>query len=128
MKAWSIIGVCCLFGQWGCVGTTGGELFEVEAYAAGASDADGSLRFGNSLGYDIRLEEARLFVGGFYLNRSRPASVSSDTSCTLAGIYVAQVLTGRDIDLLSSEPQAFPDGGFATSEPALSGEVWLARG
>ncbi|RYZ06249.1 MAG: hypothetical protein EOO73_16405 [Myxococcales bacterium] len=129
MKAWTMLGIACsLLAQAGCVGTTGGELFELQAYAAGAGDADGSLRFSNSQGYDVRLDEARLFVGGFYLNRSRPASVSSDTSCTLAGIYVAEVLGGREIDLLSAEPQPFPAGGFATSEPALSGEVWLARG
>ncbi|MDF3065318.1 MAG: hypothetical protein K0R38_919 [Polyangiaceae bacterium] len=129
MKVWTALGVgCLLLGQVGCVGTTGGELFELEAYGAGASDADGSLRFSNGRGYDVQLDEARLFVGGLYLNRSRPASVSSDTSCTLAGIYVAQVLSGREIDLLSATPQPFPAGGFATSEPALSGEVWLARG
>lgn len=112
----------------GCVGTTGGDLFEIEAYAAGAADGDGSLRFRNSRDYQVTLDEARLFVGGLYLNRSRPTSVSSDTSCTLAGIYVAQVLSGREIDLLSPTPQPFPSTGFATSEPALSGEVWLTRG
>src|SRR5215217_3059399 len=125
MKAWTLLVAYGLVWQVGCVGSTGGELLELEAYAAGASDADAGLRFASSLGYDVRLDEARLFVGGLYLNRSRPASVSSDTSCTLAGIYVAQVLSGREVDLLSAEPQAFPSRGFATSEPALSGEVWL---
>lgn len=128
MNAWKVLVAFGLLGPLGCVGTTGGELFELEAYAAGASDADGGLRFSNSQGYDVQLDEARLFVGGFYLNRSRPASVSSDTSCTLAGIYVAQVLSGREVDLLSADPQPFPSPGFATSEPALSGEVWLSRG
>jgi hypothetical protein len=129
MKACKALGIgCWLLAQAGCVGTTGGELLELEAYAAGASDVDGSLRFSNSRGYDVQLDEARLFVGGFYLNRSRSASVSSDTSCTLAGVYVAQVLSGREIDLLSAEPQPFPASGFVTSELALSGEVWLSRG
>jgi hypothetical protein len=113
----------------GCVGTTGGELFELSASAAGPErEANGSLRFENSLGYRVELDEARLFVGGLYLNRSRPTSVSSDTSCSLPGIYVAEVLGGREIDLLSPEPQAFPQPGFATSDAALTGEVWLHQG
>jgi hypothetical protein len=128
MKPTAMLCSCLLLAPLGCVGTTGGELFELQAYAAGTTDADGSLEFTNSQGYDVRLDEARLFVGGLYLNRSRPASVSSDTSCTLAGIYVAQVLGGRELDLLSAAPQAFPTSGFTTSEPALSGEVWLSRG
>jgi len=111
-----------------CLGTTGGELVELRAYAAGTSDANGQLTFRSSLGYQVTLTEARLFVGGLYLNRSRQTSVSSDTSCTLPGIYVAEVLSGLDVDLLSSRPQPFPAPGFATTEPALTGEVWLTRG
>lgn len=111
-----------------CVGTTGGDLVELQAYAAGPADADGSLRFETSLGYRVELTEARLFVGGIYLNRARPTSVSSDTSCSLPGIYVAEVLDGREVDLLSSEPQPFPGSGSATSERALTGEVWLSSG
>jgi hypothetical protein len=118
--------VCCL--DVGCVGTTGGDLVELDAYAAGPTDASARLSFKNSLGYRVRLTEARIFVGGVYLNRSRPTSVSSDTSCSLAGIYVAEVLGGREIDLLSPEPQAFPTRGFATTEPSLTGEVWLSQG
>jgi len=115
----------------GCVGTTGGELLELEAYAAGPLGAGAtgeSLRFTTSRGYDVELSMARLFVGGIYLNRSRPTSVSSDTSCTLAGTYVAEALSGLDVDLLSAQPQRFPEVGFATSERALTGEVWLSRG
>jgi hypothetical protein len=111
-----------------CVGTTGGELLEISAYAAGPEDAEGSLSFENSLGYRVELREARLFVGGVYLNRSRPSSVASDTSCSLPGIYVAEVLSGRELDLLSPVPQAFPARGFATTERALTGEVWLHQG
>lgn len=116
------------FAALGCVGTTGGELFELQAYAAGPDDAAPSLEFQNSLGYRVELREARLFVGGVYLNRSRATSVSSDTSCSLAGIYVAQVLSGREVDLLSPSPQVFPSLGFATTERAQTGEVWLSRG
>lgn len=113
----------------GCVGTTGGDLLELEAAAAGPADASGSsLSFENGHGYQVELTKARIFVGGLYLNQARPTSVSSDTSCTLAGIYVAEVLTGREVDLLSPEPQVFPQRGFATSEHALTGEVWLTDG
>ena len=112
----------------GCVGTTGGELLELEAYAAGPPDAQAELSFRTGLGYAVTLQEARIFVGGLYLNRSRPTSVASDTSCTLPGIYVAEVLHGREVDLLSPTPQAFPETGFATTDQALTGEVWLSQG
>ena len=113
----------------GCVGTTGGELFELSASAAGPErETSGSLSFENSLGYAVELDEARLFVGGLYLNRSRPTSVAADTSCSLPGIYVAEVLGGREVDLLSPQPQPFPQPGFATSDPAATAEIWLHEG
>lgn len=112
----------------GCVGTTGGDLLELEAAVAGPSDANGSLSFENGHGYQVELMKARIFVGGLYLNQARPTSVSSDTSCTLPGIYVAEFLTGREVDLLSAQPQVLPQPGFATSEHALTGEVWLTEG
>jgi hypothetical protein len=112
-----------------CVGTTGGDLLELEAAAAGPPDATGgALAFRSSLGYRIELTKSRLFVGGIFLNRARPTSVSSDTSCTLAGTYVAELLSGREVDLLSPEPQPFPARGFATSERAQTAEVWLTAG
>jgi hypothetical protein len=111
-----------------CVGTTGGDLLELRAYAAGPADAAPGLTFRSSLGYQVELTEARIFVGGIYLNRSRTTSVAADTSCTLAGIYVAEILGGREIDLLSPAPQPFPDLGYATTEHALTGEVWLTQG
>jgi hypothetical protein len=112
----------------GCVGSAGGELFELPAYAAGALDAGPSVSFTNSLGYEISLTRASLYVGGVYLNRSRPTSVGADTSCTLSGTYVMEVLGGREVDLLSPAPQPFPQGGVATSDRALSAEVWLSDG
>lgn len=111
-----------------CVGTTGGELRELRAYAAGPADPENARHFSTSLGYEVTLEQASVLVGGVYLNRSRPVSVSSDTSCSLPGIYVAEVLGGLEVDLLSGAPQAFPSLGFATSERALTGEVWLTNG
>lgn len=129
MKRRAFVGGLLASAAGGCVGTAGGELLELHAAAAGPRDArGGTLALVNGLGYRITLEEARIFVGGVYLNRARPTSVASDTSCTLSGIYVAQLLTGREIDLLSPEPQPFPEPGFATNERALTGEVWLTSG
>ena len=125
----SLVTLCLGLLLGGCVGTTGGELLELEAFAAGPPDATAAgLRFESSLGYQVELSQAQLYVGGIYLNRSRQTSVASDTSCTLAGIYVAEVLDGLEVDLLSAEPQPFPSPGFATSELALTGEVWLSQG
>ncbi len=127
MKSCELIAAVALcFTYLGCVGTTGGELFEIESYAAGVDEA--ALPFVNSRGYRVTLSEARVFVGGVYLNRSRPASVAADTSCTLAGVYVAEAQGGAEIDLLSPQPQQLPGRGVATNERALSGEVWLTRG
>ncbi len=125
----ALLGSCCLAP--GCVGSAGGELLEFEAYAAGPAEAgttEHRLLFTTNRGYEVELVDARLFVGGVYLNRSRPTSVSSDTSCFLAGIYVAEVTGGFEVDLLSATPQPFPERGYASTEPALTGEVWLSHG
>jgi hypothetical protein len=123
-----LAGACAALSS-SCVGTTGGDLLELQAFGAGPSDAGNtSLRFTSSRGYVIELDRARIYVGGVYLNRARQTSVSSDTSCSLAGIYAAEVLAGLELDLLSPEPQAFPSLGFATTERALTGEVWLTNG
>lgn len=121
----SAIALLLALASFGCVGGTGGDLLTLDAYAAGPVDADGSLRFQSGRGYQVELTEARIFVGGVYLNQAQPTSVSSETSCGLAGIYVAQVLGGREIDLLSAEHQAFPSPAFSTTERAQTGEVWL---
>lgn len=113
----------------GCVGTTGGELLEFDAYAAGPESADGaSYSFVNGRGYSVRLTRARVHVGAIYLNRSVQTSVGSETSCTLSGVYVAQVTSGLDVDALSGELQRFPSIGAATTDRALTGEVWLTGG
>lgn len=130
--------LCCAFASssllalllaTGCVGTTGGDVISFEATASGAAaDADGSYRFESGRGYQVTLSRAELFVGAMYLNRSRPTAVTSDTSCTLAGIYVAEVTSGRTIDALDPTPQPFPVLGTATTDRALTGELWLSGG
>ena len=114
----------------GCVGTTGGELFELETFASGpASVIDGEpYGFVNGRGFYVTLDQARLHVGAMYLNRTRSVSVSSDTSCILPGIYVTEVTSGLDLNLLSPALQAFPGRAVSSDDTALAGEVWLSAG
>jgi len=110
----------------GCVGSTGGDLFEFDAYARGHADA--TAPFVNGKGYTVTLARAHVRLGGVYLNRAVPTSVSSNTSCTLAGVYVAEVTSPLEVDALSPEPQPFPARGEATADVARTGEVWLTGG
>jgi len=114
----------------GCVGNAGGDLFEFEAYGKGPDDAifGEPYRFTTGRDYQVQLDRAVLHVGALYLNRAQQTSVGSDTSCTLPGIYSAEVTTGRDLDLLSSEQQPFPELGHGTDDTARTGEVWLTGG
>jgi hypothetical protein len=109
-----------------CVGSTGGDLFPLAATARGAPASGES--FVNGKGYRVTLTRADVLVGALYLNRTLPTSVSSGTSCTLNGVYVAEVPGPVVVDALSSEPQPFPSVGEATADRALTGEVWLTSG
>jgi hypothetical protein len=114
----------------GCVGSTGSELVTFHAAAAGPKDAvlGSPLTFTTPRGFHVVLTRARVHVGAIYLNQSVPVSGSQATSCTLPGIYVAEVTEGVDVDALSPEPQPFPSDGRGTSEHAAAGEVWLTTG
>lgn len=114
----------------GCLGSTGGELIDFDAFAAGPERAVAGepYVFENQRGYRVSLEEARLHIGAVYLNRSSPTSVAQDTSCYLAGMYIAEVAGGLDLDVLDPEPQPFSVEGFATTERATTAEVWLTGG
>ncbi len=113
-----------------CVGSTGGDLLSFRAFAAGPPDAvaGSPYAFTSSRGFAITLTRAKLHVGAVYLNRARPTSVSSETACTLAGIYVAQVSGPADVDVLDPSLQPFSVEGFATTDFAPTGEVWLMGG
>jgi hypothetical protein len=126
--AW-VVGVVAISAG-GCLGSTGGELLTFDAFAGGPTDAvaGAPYDFVSGRGYRVSLTTAKLHVGAVYLNRAKPTSVSSDTSCTLQGIYVAEVPGGVDIDLLSPELTKFSVPGFATSDTAQTGEVWLMGG
>jgi hypothetical protein len=118
-------GVACV----ACVGTTGSDLVTFSAYAAGPAFADQQpMTFTNGLGWTITLTKAKLHVGAVYLNRSVPVSGGQERSCFLPGVYVAEVLTGVDVDVLSATPQRFPSLGNGTEDHAVTGEVWLTGG
>ncbi len=114
----------------GCVGTTGGEIVTFEAFAAGPEGlrAGDPYAFTTARGYDVTLTRARLFVGAVYLNATVPTSVSQDTSCFLAGTYVAEVPGGLDVDVLDGALQPFPVAGSGTTTRATAAEIWLSGG
>ena len=113
-----------------CVGTTGDQVVDFEAAASGPADATSGepLSFDASRGWRVTLTLARLHVGALYLADAMPVSGAQASSCILPGNYVAQVVQGREIDLLSSEPQAFPTLGRGTTLEARAGQVWLTAG
>lgn len=117
-----------------CVGTTGGEVVDFDAAAAGPKDAvlGEPLSFSNELtsgdSWNVVLTKATLHVGAVYLGQSMPVSGAQNTSCLLPGTYVAQVTSGIDVDLLSPEPQRFPTRGHGTTLDARVGQVWLTHG
>ena len=112
-----------------CTGTTGSELVSFRAFGSGPADAPaGGLTFVNGEGWSITLTRARVHIGALYLNRSVPISGGQERECFLPGIYVAQVLSGADIDALSPALQPFPEAGSGTADHAATGEVWLTGG
>ncbi|HEX5097886.1 MAG TPA: hypothetical protein VFV94_00225 [Polyangiaceae bacterium] len=111
-----------------CVGTTGGDTFSFEAFGRGAGTGTVDNPSVTGLGYTLALTRANVHVGALYLTRAARASVSSDTSCMLPGVYVAEVPFALELDALSTERQPFPALGQATAELAQAGEVWLTGG
>ncbi len=110
-----------------CVGTTGDQVVDFEAVASGPSDAVSGepLTFEGSRGWQVTLTTASLHIGALYLAEAMPVSGAQATSCILPGSYVAQVVEGREIDLLSPEAQAFPALGRGNTLAARAGQVWL---
>ena len=110
-----------------CSGTTGGEVIAFRAAASGLvtwprRSSRRTIAGGRSA------TAATLHVGAIYLNQTVKVSGAQGTGCILPGTYVAQVTTGRDVDLLSPEPQPFPALGEGNTLPALAGQVWLTGG
>lgn len=98
------------------------------AVAAGPADATSPFVFQSDNGYAVSLTQARLHIGAVYLNESAPISVAQETSCLLPGLYVAEVTSSVDVDLLSPEPVFFPELGRGNTHHAVTGEVWLSGG
>lgn len=122
---------CALAVVWSsCLGSAGGESFDFHGYAAGPADAVEGMPyvFRSGRGFDVTLTRADLWIGAVYLNRSVSASGVTDTTCTLAGVYVAELTTGTLVDALSPKLQAFPEPGATTTERASTAEIWLSGG
>lgn len=113
-----------------CIGTTGGDVVDFPVAAAGPVDATAGQPFelDTDRGWHVVLTKANLHIGAVYLGSSQPVSGAQNASCILPGTYVAQVTTGRDVDLLSPVPQRFPSLGHGTTLNALVGQVWLTGG
>ncbi len=116
-------------GSASCLSSTGGSRFAFDAFVGGPEGAsDGEYTFENDRGFEVTLTTARLHVGAIYLNESLPTSVASDTSCALAGIYVAEVHAGIDVDVLDPALVELPQQGASTNDHAQTAEVWLSSG
>jgi hypothetical protein len=123
-----VVVACAGLGLAACVGTTGGDVVEFPAAAAGPRDANGRIELTNDRGWHVVLTRATLHVGAVYLSANQPVSGAQTTGCVLPGSYVAEVTTGADVDLLSAAPQRFPALGHGTTLAALVGQVWLTTG
>ena len=126
---------CCvlaLFCVPACVGTTGGQVIDFDAAAAGPKDTNGELTFEieltNGTRWNVDLTKAALHVGALYLDDSLPVSGAQNTACILPGTYVAEVTTGLDVNLLSSTPQLFTSRGHGTTLGVQAAQVWLTHG
>ncbi len=136
----AIFSICVVLASFACVGTTGGELLDFSAAAAGAEDATSPLAFDETTiaghAWHVTLTQATLHIGAVYLDQSLPVSGAGDTTCILPSIYTAEVLgtasdggaNGLDVDLLSSAPQSFPSLGHGTTTQSLAAQVWLTGG
>ncbi len=106
-------------------GTTGSGLVEFTAYGAGPIGVSVGDERVNDLGYIVQLDAAYLRVGGLYVNQNVPLAGAQEQPCVLPGLYVAEVTTGREIDLLDDRRQEFPEPGVGLEERGRTGEVWL---
>ena len=113
-----------------CGGTTGGEVVDFRAAAAGPEHARAGepYAFATDRGWEVTLTRADLHIGALYLVQAIPVSGGQTTACVLPSTYVAEVTTGRDIDLLDGTPQPFPAAGRGTTERARAAQVWLTGG
>lgn len=123
------LGALCCVASVACVGSTGSDLVTFTGAVHGPEvDATGAYSFSTPRGYDVTLTKAKMHVGAVYLNRSVPQVGIQETSCVLPGIYVGEITTGVDVDLLSGKPTEFPVSGDGTADRARVAEIWLNGG
>jgi hypothetical protein len=110
-----------------CNGTTGDLLVTFPAYAAGAQGAGEAFTVN---GYTIQLTYAHMYIGAVYVNEAPAGSggTFNTPACISQGVYCAQVPGGLDVDLLSTERQAFPVQGNGSADLGLSWELYLTQG
>ncbi|MDP9035006.1 MAG: hypothetical protein M3O50_09370 [Myxococcota bacterium] len=111
-----------------CVGTTGGGLVKLTAYASGPPDATSPLAFDTRTGFHVSLRTASMHIGAVYLTTTPQNVGSGSTSCIEPGQYIAEVPGGADVDLLSSVAKPFAVQGDGSVGLARTGEVWLTGG
>ncbi|MBI5532150.1 MAG: hypothetical protein HY898_05525 [Deltaproteobacteria bacterium] len=113
-----------------CSGATEGRLVTFSAAAAGPADAvqGQPYELTSGRGYHVVLTRARLHIGAAYLNQSAPSAAAPSQPCELPGAYVAQILTGVDVDVLSPLPQPFGSPGSGIASHAVAAEIVLTGG
>lgn len=116
-----------------CNGTTGDQLITFSAFAAGASGADKPFTTGpydtsGNPTYSVQLLRASMHIGALYFDESPPSTGFDTPECITPDIYAAQVPGGIDVNLLSTNPQAFSVGGNGSADDALSWDLWLTNG
>ena len=109
-----------------CGGSTGGTRVTFAAFASGPVDATPALTFETRAGYRVQLDQAQLHIGALYFNEGQPVAGAQETGCVLQSTYVAQVLGGCDVDLLSPNAVPFAVSGSGLSRPAATAQVWFA--
>jgi len=110
-----------------CNGTTGDLLVTFPAYASGVPGASAPFSVN---GYTIQLTYAHMYIGAVYVDEA-PASSGgtfNTPACISQGVYCAEVTTGLDVDLLSTEQQPFPVPGSGSADLGLSWELYLTSG
>ncbi|MEI9936631.1 MAG: hypothetical protein WDO69_05345 [Pseudomonadota bacterium] len=107
---------------------TGGQLVTFQAFASGVADANGSLDFDTGAGFHVQLTEAAMHIGAVYFRLGQANPGDANASCVGDTTYGLQVPGAVDVDVLSSERQAFLVTGNATSDLDQSAEIWLVDG
>lgn len=123
-----------------CVGTTGGEKFEFDAYIGGIDRAmDFPYKIVNEYDWEVTLTQADITIGPLYLSTGTPLGgvtsswrwwslvrmAHADESHLGGGRIVGEVLGQIRFSALSSSLERFPVKGVISTEAVRSAEVWF---